>query len=394
MRIAINDARVSTLMDHIVKAGGEVRAVGGAVRDLLKGQAYKDIDLATNLRPEDVTDVFEQAGFAVVPTGLQHGTVTVIVDHEPFEITTLRSDISTDGRHAVVDFVNDFAVDAARRDFTINAMSADRSGKVYDYFDGANDLQIGRVKFVGNADERVQEDYLRILRYFRFRGRFGVVDDSASALAIRDHASGLERISVERVWREVSQILALPRTIVQLTSMETLGVTKVIGLPYTHAQAPLVAKLRQRTAEPAILLGAIIGDPDAAEALSYRWRLSSKERRQAIVAARTVADLSTDPHHWRVAQYDGGDTETLHAVLMATDRVQAARDLFDDIPAFPLHGRDLIAIGVRAGPGMGEMLQGLEDVWKTSEFKASTEDLLDLAKARMEPEGEATWRLK
>jgi tRNA nucleotidyltransferase/poly(A) polymerase len=367
-------------MDHLLDAGAQVRSVGGAVRDLIAGVPFKDIDLATDMLPEDVIDLFEKAEYDVIPTGLKHGTVTIVVEGEPFEITTLRTDLSTNGRHAEVGFVADFKVDAARRDFTINAMSADREGKVHDYFGGVEDLHRGCVRFVGDASQRVQEDYLRILRYFRFRGRFGVSDDQSSFSAIKEHAAGLEQISVERVWREVSQILSLQRSAMQLSAMESLGVTQVIGLPFNSSFTSQFVRLRQETADPAVLFGAIVADEAAAEKLGYRWRLSSKERRQAITAARVMSDRSTDPHYWRVKQYDGFDTSTLQAVLNATDRQTAAAELFIDVPTFPLRGRDLLAIGIPAGAALGNVLSALETVWTDSEFSIGENELLDLAR--------------
>lgn len=380
MRIKLDDPRVHILMDRLKTAGAQVRAVGGAVRDLVAGLPFKDIDVATDYRPEDVMDLFEEAGLDVIPTGLKHGTVTVVVEGEPFEITTLRADLSTDGRHAEVAFVNDFRVDAERRDFTINAMSADRSGKVYDYFGGVEDLNSGRVRFVGDAEQRVQEDYLRILRYFRFRGRFGLSDDQPSLMAIKQHATGLEKISVERIWREISQILSLQRSSSQLVSMESLGVLQVIGLPFTSSFTDQFVRLRQETSNSAILLGAIVGNSDEAERLGYRWRLSSKERRQAMTAARVIQDSSADPHYWRVQQHDGFDAATLTSVLNATGRTEAASSLFETVPEFPLRGRDLLMIGIPAGVSLGNALNELETVWKDSHFTLDADELLDIAK--------------
>lgn len=380
MQIELNDLRVHAIMDRLTDAGAQVRFVGGAVRDLVAGLPFKDIDLTTDFRPEDVIDLFEDAGFDVIPTGLKHGTVTIVVDGEPFEITTLRADLSTDGRHAEVGFVTDFKIDAERRDFTINAMSADRAGRVYDYFGGIDDLNNGRVRFVGNPEQRVQEDYLRILRYFRFRGRFGVTDDPASFLAIKQHADGLEKISVERVWREISQILSLHRSASQLVSMEALGVSEVIGLPFTSSFTDQFVRLRQETSNSAILLGAIVGDADEAEKLGYRWRLSTKERRQAMTAARVIQDGSPDPHYWRVQQYNGFDAATLTAVLNATGRIEAATNLFEHVPDFPLRGRDLLGIGIPAGASLGNALSDLENAWKNSQFTLDANELLEIAK--------------
>ncbi len=189
----------------------EARVVGGAVRDALADRAVMDIDLATPRAPVHVMLALKRAGVKVVPTGLTHGTVTAAVDGRGFEITTLRRDLETDGRHAVVAFTEDWRLDAARRDFTINAMSMARDGSVFDYFNGTADLENGRVRFVGDPATRIAEDYLRILRFFRFYARYGRVPPDAATLdALRAGIPGLARLSVERVWMELRRILGAP----------------------------------------------------------------------------------------------------------------------------------------------------------------------------------------
>jgi tRNA nucleotidyltransferase/poly(A) polymerase len=216
------DTKAKIVLTILENAGFEARIAGGAVRDYLLGKDPKDIDIATTARPVDVILTFEALGYTVVPTGLQHGTVTVVVDKEPFEITTLRIDKETDGRHAEVEFVTNFELDAARRDFTFNAMFMDVDGKIYDYFGGEEDLKASRVCFVGNAKDRIEEDYLRIMRYFRFLGRMKTVNYDQYTLetlkTIHKMAAGLDKISGERIWAELTKILSQPRaaTIVRL----------------------------------------------------------------------------------------------------------------------------------------------------------------------------------
>ena len=189
----------------------EARVVGGAVRDALAGRAVTDIDLATPRTPEQVTEALQAAAIRAVPTGIEHGTVTAVVDGRGFEVTTLRRDVETDGRHAVVAFTDDWRADAARRDFTINAMSMTRTGEVFDYFGGISDLHAGVVRFVGDPAIRIAEDYLRILRFFRFFARYGRgAADTAALAAIRGGVPGLARLSVERVWSELARILRRP----------------------------------------------------------------------------------------------------------------------------------------------------------------------------------------
>src|SRR5580704_12251193 len=189
----------------------EARIVGGAVRDTLLGRAFVDVDLASPLPPDAVMERLVNAHVKVVPTGLAHGTVAAVLPGRAVEITTLRRDVETDGRHAVVAFTDDWREDAARRDFTINAMSMARDGSVFDYFDGQNDLRAGRVRFVGDPARRIAEDYLRVLRFFRFFAWYGQVEpDAATTAALRDAVPGLTALSVERVWHEFSRILSAP----------------------------------------------------------------------------------------------------------------------------------------------------------------------------------------
>jgi tRNA nucleotidyltransferase/poly(A) polymerase len=209
-------------------AGFEARIAGGAVRDYLLGKDPKDIDIATTGKPVDVIMAFEALGYTVVPTGLQHGTVTVVIGKDAFEVTTLRIDKATDGRHAEVEFVEDWKLDAARRDFTFNAMFMDKDGKIYDYFGGESDLKNCVVRFVGDAQARIEEDYLRIMRYFRFLGRMKTVvwDDTTTENLeiIRKLAFGLKNISGERIWAELQKILSQDKafTIVRLM-VNTIG---------------------------------------------------------------------------------------------------------------------------------------------------------------------------
>jgi poly(A) polymerase/tRNA nucleotidyltransferase (CCA-adding enzyme) len=189
----------------------EARLVGGVVRDVLAGRAPTDVDLTTPQPPDAVMRMLQRAGIRAVPTGIDHGTVTAVVEGRGFEVTTLRRDVETDGRHALVAFTDDWRADAARRDFTINAMSATRDGAVFDYFGGVADLQAGIVRFVGDPATRIAEDYLRILRFFRFLARYGgALPDLAALGAIRAGLPGLAQLSAERVWRELTSILAAP----------------------------------------------------------------------------------------------------------------------------------------------------------------------------------------
>ncbi len=374
--------KTDKLFDAIETAGGQMRVVGGAVRDLALGIKPKDFDFATDLPPETVMTVMADAGLEVIPTGLKHGTVTVVVDQVGYEITTLRADVETDGRHAVVDFVTDFKTDAARRDFTINALSADRNGTVFDYFDGLSDLHAGRVRFVGDAEKRVQEDYLRILRYFRFSARFGGNEDQDALAAIKKHAAGLKMVSVERIWKEISQILVHPNAVEQLNLMQSLGVTDVIHLPWDHHKAGQYRVLQRYTSDPSLLVGVIAGNPDEADLVALRWKFSTRAVDRAMKAADVFSDMSSDPKYWRIRQVEGYDLDVLEPVLLATGREEAARGLVAKPSVFPVYGRDLIALGFQAGKEIGLVLRELDEKWKDSDFTLTRDELLEMAMAK------------
>ncbi len=381
MRIDFGNPNVWKLTSLYAREGVEARPVGGAVRDRILGLQPKDFDFAVDALPDEVMAIADRHGLRVIPTGLKHGTVTVVVDGEGYEFTTLRTDSNADGRWADVSFIKDFRLDAARRDFTFNAMSADHTGLLHDYFGGVSDLQKGRVSFVGNPDQRVQEDYLRILRLFRFRARFGNTDfdDMNSLLAIKRHAGGLARISVERIWKETSQILASSRAAIQLVSMETLGVTEAIGLPFTVSKVGQFSKLRQHTSDPAILLGSLFDDDLSADNFSSAWKLSNTDRQRVATAAAVMADITRSPHYWRCKQVDGLDAGAAIPVLKATNRVEAAEAIAQDVPVFPLLPRDLLAVGHKPGPDLGDQLKRLVKAWKDSEFALSKSDLIEMS---------------
>ena len=261
-----------------------MRFVGGCVRDGLLGRLDPsgDLDLATPALPHEVAAFLRQAGIKVIPTGLQHGTVTAIANGQSFEITTLREDIACDGRHATVQFTDDFVADAARRDFTINAMSVDQNGKLYDYFDGRDDLKAGRLRFVGDAERRVREDYLRILRFFRFFAFFGKRPADTDALAAcRNNADCLHDLSGERIRNEMLKLLRADDPIDALELMAETGVTNKI-LP-ASPKLDILGKLLalSKEANPILRLAALVRTlPEPirnAAAIAERWRFSNAE---------------------------------------------------------------------------------------------------------------------
>lgn len=358
---------------------GNARYVGGAVRDSLLGQPVKDIDMATLLTPEDVMQRLWDAGIRHVPTGIEHGTVTAVLPGGPVEITTLRHDVATDGRRATVAFATDWREDAARRDFTINALYADpASGEIFDWFGGLDDLAARRVRFIGDARQRIREDHLRILRYFRFQARFGTMPaDQEAEGACAELASTLKGLSRERVGMETMNLLGLPDPAPTVARMAQLGVLAVI-LPEARpeALAALVSvEQAQGIAPDAIRRLAALLPPQVslAEQVASRFRLSGAQKKRLAVAAGRDEALG-EP---RALAYRLGIEGALDRFLIAGADTAALRDW--DIPAFPLKGGQIVARGVGAGPEVARLLRRVEDRWIAEGFpdEARVSALLD-----------------
>jgi poly(A) polymerase len=358
---------------------GNARYVGGAVRDSLLGQPVKDIDMATLLTPEDVMQRLWDAGIRHVPTGIEHGTVTAVLPGGPVEITTLRHDVATDGRRATVAFATDWREDAARRDFTINALYADpASGEIFDWFGGLDDLAARRVRFIGDARQRIREDHLRILRYFRFQARFGTMPaDQEAEGACAELASTLKGLSRERVGMETMNLLGLPDPAPTVARMAQLGVLAVI-LPEARpeALAALVSvEQAQGIAPDAIRRLAALLPPQVslAEQVASRFRLSGAQKKRLAVAAGRDETLG-EP---RALAYRLGIEGALDRFLIAGADTAALRDW--DIPAFPLKGGQIVARGVGAGPEVARLLRRVEDRWIAEGFpdEARVSALLD-----------------
>jgi poly(A) polymerase len=339
----------------------EARVVGGAVRDALAGRPVADIDLATKLVPDAVMAALKQARVKVVPTGLAHGTVTAVVDGRGFEVTTLRRDVQTDGRHAVVSFTTDWQRDAARRDFTINAMSMARDGSIFDYFGGTADLAAGRVRFVGDPATRIAEDFLRVLRFFRFYTRYGSEPpDPATCDGLRGGIPGLPRLSVERVWNELRRILAAPNPVEAVGLMQQLGIWAAV-LP----EAPLVSRLRGLPADPVLRLAAMLaGDPLA---LAMRLKLSNEDRDRLVRLMTTPAPRGTDADLRRLLA-DHLPADLIDRTWLDQSGDGSAKDARHrlsrmDRPVFPLEGRDALALRIPPGPRVGALLRDIRQWW-------------------------------
>lgn len=347
-----DDDALETVWDALPQA----RIVGGAVRDAIAGRPVADIDLCTPLPPDQVVAALAKARIKSVPTGLAHGTVTAVVRGRGFEVTTLRRDLETDGRHAVVAFTDDWQEDAARRDFTINAMSMTRDGTVFDYFGGMDDLAAGRVRFVGDAATRIREDYLRILRFFRFHARYAAADpDAATETALREGVPGLARLSKERVWNEVRLILAIPDPSRALTLMGRLGIWATV-MP----EAAATDRIAGLPPDPLLRVAAML--TGNALDLVIRLKLSNEDRDRLLrigatpslpgdaddaTVRRLLADHARADLVDRI-RLDGGDPARLQAM---------------SAPIFPLEGRDVVAVGIPPGPAVGTLLRDVRQWW-------------------------------
>lgn len=361
-----------------VLGAGNARYVGGAVRDTLLGIAVKDVDIATPLRPLKVIGKLKDAGIQAVPTGIDHGTVTAVLPGGAVEITTLRHDVSTDGRRATVAFADEWQDDAARRDFTINALYADpATGEVFDWFGGLEDLAARRVRFIGDARQRIREDHLRILRYFRFQARFGSQPvDTNSEMACSDLAATLKGLSRERVGMEMMNLLSLPDPAPTVARMAELGVLAVI-LPEAKVAALtelIVQEDRQNVAPDALrrLAALLPADVPLAESVASRFRLSgAQKKRLALAAARDGREDVARPLAYRL-----GRDAALDRLLIAGADVAPLAGW--DIPEFPLKGGEIVARGIKAGPEVARVLRAVEARWIAAGFdNAAIPALLD-----------------
>lgn len=351
---------------------GKARYVGGAVRDTMLGIPVKDVDIATPLEPQAVMQRLKDAGIQVVPTGIEHGTVTAVLPGGPVEITTLRHDVSTDGRRATVAFASDWQDDAARRDFTINALYADpASGEIFDWFGGLEDLAERRVRFIGDPHQRIREDHLRILRYFRFQARFGSVPaDAASESACAELAATLKGLSRERVGMEMMNLLSLTDPAPTVSRMAELGVLDVV-LPEARVDAlvALIAEERCQQIAPDGLrrLAALLpAEVQLAEAVASRFRLSgAQKKRLATAAARDGSEAEARPLAYRL-----GREAALDRLLIAGADVSALEGW--TIPAFPLKGGEIVARGIKAGPDVARVLRQVESGWIAAGFADAT----------------------
>lgn len=409
-RIAPQDwmtaAQTGTVMAALNRDGGTARFVGGAVRDTLLGRAVTDVDMATDLKPEMVIERLEAAGVEVIPTGLKHGTVTAVTGKRHFEITTLRVDVETYGRHARVAFGANWQADAERRDFTMNALYLDADGTLYDPTGGRADLEAGRIRFVGDPATRIAEDYLRVLRFFRFQAHLGRVrPDEAALEACRAAAPKLAGLSAERIRIELLKLLAAPAPPVSKVQpgpaatvriMSDLGILAPI-LPeaikidrlaiMTYYEASLAEE-----AAPVRRLAALLktGDP---RAVASRLRLSNAEadRLANILDPSPLPRADMRPNEVRAEIYRAGATRFIDRALLAATKLPDPKPFSEvmavarsfERPKLPVAGRDLVSLGVPKGPAVGQLLRQLEERWIAGDFTESRDALLAWARTQI-----------
>jgi len=352
-------------------AEGEARFVGGAVRDTLLGFDVADVDLATVHSPERVIARLKADGIKVVPTGLAHGTVTAVLpDGSPVEVTTLRCDVATDGRHATVEFTDNWREDAARRDFTINALYADpATGEIFDYFGGLDDLEAGRVRFIGDPLKRIAEDHLRILRFFRFHARFGDKIDPAGVEACTARANDLMALSRERIAMELLKLLVAVHAVDVVALMIEHGIFVPVLPEITSAER--LARLAAREAsagispDPVRRLAALLpADPAIAEDVGARLKLSKADRKRLISAARPIGDEPA-----KVISYRLGTLLAVDRLLLSGRPEMEAASITDwRAPVLPITGGALVDRGLRKGPEVATMLRAIEEQWVAEGF--------------------------
>jgi poly(A) polymerase len=363
---------MARVLDALGADEGLTRYVGGAVRDELLNLPVNDVDLATRLRPEQVIQRLEKARVKAVPTGIDHGTITAVSDGHPIEVTTLRRDLSTDGRRATVAFTDDWKADAARRDFTINALSADpRTGEIFDYFGGLDDLGRRHIRFIGDPLQRIAEDHLRILRFFRFHARFGSGEpDTAALAACTQRANDLMALSRERIADELLKLLGAsdpaPTVAIMLAHDILRPVLPEIAPERLENLTALVASERAAGVQPDALrrlTSLLPRDPAVADLLASRLRLSNKARKRVGCAAATELFSSAQALSYRV----GADC-AIDRLLLAGKTADAASISMWKAPRLPVSGGRLIARGLPEGPIVARTLRHIEDKWVENGF--------------------------
>jgi poly(A) polymerase len=387
----LDEPALQTLFAATAAAGGQARVVGGAVRDFLMDREGGDVDVASSLTPEKTMEIAAAQGWKAVPTGIAHGTVTLVLPQRIVEVTTLRRDVQTDGRHALVAFTERFEEDAARRDFTFNALYMDAAGALSDFFGGREDLQAQCVKFIGDAATRITEDGLRMLRYFRFLATHGKPPADAEALAaIAEKKAMVAQLSGERVAAEMRKLLTADNPAYALRLMAETGVAPLVfGRDITPTALIRLHMLEvQAGYQCSVWARALLLLPQATQAdatwLEQRWKLSRHEAAQLqLLAALPAFDAAAPRYvHTRLIRLHGAPAyldwllaaAVKQAGLNVAEYVQLAHDFVP--PNFPVTAKDLVARGMAEGKALGDRLRLLEEQWEISDYTLSKEALL------------------
>lgn len=393
------------LIETFDAAGQEMRFVGGAVRDLLAGVAVKDVDVATPASPQQVLGLLEKAGIRAIPTGLSHGTVTAVIDGMPFEITTLRCDVKTYGRHAEVQFTRDWEEDSARRDFTINALYCDAQGRIYDYHNGIEDLRTRHVRFIGDAETRIREDGLRILRFFRFTARYSEREiDGEGLAACHQCREMLDDLSGERIAQEMLKFLEAETAPGLLELMDEQRLTHSLfgynidtKLLEYWPRVQLIADIDETTSSLSLVLLALLCRAQEGAMDDYiikRWKLSNKQAELLtfLSAAKEITPDLDEADQKRILRRIGAERFRALTLVSWTENLSYSADKAQmlaaayrpilwlaghwNIPSFPVNGDDLSQLGLESGPQMGAWLKQLEDWWEREGYTPTREEIL------------------
>ncbi len=389
----ISTPNVLKLFRVVEAHGGVLRFVGGAVRDAIAGIKGFDLDLATDLSPDELVEACEENGLRTIPIGIKFGTVGVLIDNQVLEVTSLRKDVKTDGRHAEVVFTSDWNEDASRRDLTINAVYADEKGNVFDYYNGVDDLEKGIVRFIGSANQRIKEDYLRILRFFRFYSIFGKAPIDRKALeACKENRDGLKQLSMERIRDELFKLFLTPKVVETLQIMYDNEILSYV-FPDTHYLEELdflvnTIDVKDLPNAPLRRLF-ILYNPNTAlaENLAARLRMSNKQREDFVSWAKHhpfFEELLEEKSLRRLTYLHGNDFCRDKLILLSALNRRVLPDLKQrlahiaqiSIPEFSVKGRDVIAAGIKDNRKIGEVLNELEQIWIDSDFSLSHGELL------------------
>lgn len=387
------DDHILRIFDIVRNHGGTVRFVGGAVRDVLIGKTGFDLDLSTDLSPDELAEACEDAGVRTVPIGLKYGTLGVLINDTLLEITSLRKDIKTDGRHAEVEFTDNWEEDAMRRDLTINAIYADERGNVFDYYNGIHDLEKGIVRFIGKPEQRIKEDYLRILRFFRFHSLFAKTPMDKKALkACIDNRDGLKNVSIERIRDEFIKILLTPNAadvIKVMLDNEILG--NWLGKSEYTDNLDFLSKLEKSSN---ILPNAMrrifvlyFPNKNLAENIAMRLHLTKRQKEMLVAWSNNKIGIENivEPALRRKVIYAYGKEFCFDKLIIEAAKQMVVPEHLNDIkdmifneiaPIFPVSGRDVIKAGKSENSQIGVVLERLKQDWIDSDFSLSREELL------------------